>query len=439
MPYTERSVSFPGEIDPAVVREALERILRSSPFRTSRQCQELLRYVVERSLHNEQESLRERVIGIEVFGRSCDYDTSEDPVVRMRAADIRKRLAQYYQNGCSSSDSVRIEIPSGSYRAVFTMADRRLPASTPELISELHVDRRVPGITLAAPPQQEAQQNDTVPSRRLGRSSWIAALVAVLLLLGAGWPLRSYFSSPSPGVLKTFWAPAFASGKPVIIYAGSNAVYRLSQNYLDRYSKKHHIDNVGPEFFVQLPPDQTIPAADLIPVRNTTLDGPACAMLVSLITRFQERYDLRYGSDITVGDLEGSPTVLVGAFNNSWTLKMTSPLRFVFRDGNSIVDTWHKFPAWVAVTLPDGDMTDDYATISRLIDPQDGHVVIVAAGIGSYGTLAAAQFLTNAREMTEMARRFPSGWQNRNLQIVLHAKIEAGLLSSEHIVAMQAW
>jgi hypothetical protein len=79
----------------------------------------MLRYVVERTLNHERESLRERIIGIEVFGKRHDYDTSEDPVVRVRATDIRKRLAQYYQNAAHANTRVRIEIPSGSYVAVF--------------------------------------------------------------------------------------------------------------------------------------------------------------------------------------------------------------------------------------------------------------------------------------------------------------------------------
>jgi hypothetical protein len=42
---------------------------------------------------------------IEVFGRSPDYDTAEDPVVRLRAADVRKRLAQYYQAKSEAGES----------------------------------------------------------------------------------------------------------------------------------------------------------------------------------------------------------------------------------------------------------------------------------------------------------------------------------------------
>src|SRR5947207_15796229 len=93
------------------IEKSLEDILRSAPFRTSRQCQDMFRYIVEHSLAGSDDSLRERVIGIEVFGRAPDYDTAEDPVVRLRAADVRKRLAPYYQAQKNSTEPWKIEIP----------------------------------------------------------------------------------------------------------------------------------------------------------------------------------------------------------------------------------------------------------------------------------------------------------------------------------------
>ena len=51
--------------------------------------------MVEHSLSGQEGDLRERVLGVEVFGRASKYDTAEDPVVRVRAADVRKRLAQF--------------------------------------------------------------------------------------------------------------------------------------------------------------------------------------------------------------------------------------------------------------------------------------------------------------------------------------------------------
>src|SRR4051794_20041636 len=78
------------------ISDALQEMVNSAPFRTSRQCQDLLRYIVVNSMEGKDESLRERIIGVQVFGRLPDYDQSEDPVVRIRAADVRKRIALYY-------------------------------------------------------------------------------------------------------------------------------------------------------------------------------------------------------------------------------------------------------------------------------------------------------------------------------------------------------
>src|SRR5580698_4862325 len=80
------------------IQRALDQVLFSPPFRNTQQCQNLLRYIVKHSLAGEDHLLRERVIGSEVFGRRPDYEPGEDPVVRLRAAELRKRLAQYYQS-----------------------------------------------------------------------------------------------------------------------------------------------------------------------------------------------------------------------------------------------------------------------------------------------------------------------------------------------------
>src|SRR4051812_20070629 len=74
----------------------LDRVLASPVFRASRRCRDLLRAVTEHTVAGDVDRLKERVLGVEVFGRPPDYDTSQDPVVRASAAEIRKKLAQYY-------------------------------------------------------------------------------------------------------------------------------------------------------------------------------------------------------------------------------------------------------------------------------------------------------------------------------------------------------
>src|SRR4051812_21697711 len=101
-------VPVPDAISAATLAE-LERIVETRHFRPSRNCTNLLRYVVEQTLNGNAPALKEKTLGVDVFGREPGYNTSEDPVVRTTAGEIRKRLAQYYQEpGCTAT--VRIEL-----------------------------------------------------------------------------------------------------------------------------------------------------------------------------------------------------------------------------------------------------------------------------------------------------------------------------------------
>ena len=113
------------EVAASQVQKALSDIFKSTSFRTSKQSQQLLQYIVDQTLAGHAELLKERVIGAEVFGRPPDYDTNEDPIVRGRAAEVRKRLAQYYV-GEGNRCSIRIEISPGSYHATFSDSSRSL-------------------------------------------------------------------------------------------------------------------------------------------------------------------------------------------------------------------------------------------------------------------------------------------------------------------------
>ena len=84
-------------LDQGAIEEQLCRILTHQLFKSSQRCQCLLRYIIHNSLQENPEPLKERILGMEVFARKADYDTSTDHVVRAAAAEVRKKLAQYYQ------------------------------------------------------------------------------------------------------------------------------------------------------------------------------------------------------------------------------------------------------------------------------------------------------------------------------------------------------
>ena len=95
------------------IRSHLAEIIASDVFRGSRRCQEFLTHVVEHALIGDFDGIKERILGIRIFGREASDDTNGDSIVRVTASDVRKRLLRYDKT--SAPSALRIQLPSGSY------------------------------------------------------------------------------------------------------------------------------------------------------------------------------------------------------------------------------------------------------------------------------------------------------------------------------------
>jgi hypothetical protein len=169
------------------IRLHLAEIVASDAFRGSRRCQEFLTYVVEHALIGDFEGIKERILGIRVFGREATYDTNGDAIVRVTASDVRKRLLRFYKS--SSSSTLRIELRSGSYipefhyvvdESAYSAAPDAEPAPRLEVISPLSAP-------VALPEASHAHS-----SARWG--TWQPVVIAGLLclvFLFAGWKFGS--------------------------------------------------------------------------------------------------------------------------------------------------------------------------------------------------------------------------------------------------------
>lgn len=424
----------------AAVRETLESVLLSQPFRTSKQCQNLLSYIVEHSLHDDDSSLKERVLGIEVFGRSPNYDTSEDPVVRMRAADVRKRLAQFYQSNSHDLQLVHIHLKPGSYRATFSCDHDTKPEGSTEMLQELSPEAKA---TI------HSEVNDDVVAGRsalvlqrtpgkLFKIITISLLSAVTICVGAWRIWLVYSLTPQ----KRFWAPLIRPNQSVLIYVGANAVYRFTPQFMTRYQKEHGIKQEGPEFMVDLPKGGTIQADDLEPVKDcfvSVADLAAATQVVSLVHGWNKPINLRTAADMTISDIRNVPSILIGGFNNSWALKATSDLPFAFRDGVRIENKKDPSHSWRVDRGRDVAATEDYALVSRLLTSNTGGPVLTIGGIGSFGTQAAAEFVTNPEKLKELLKSAPAGWESKNMQAVLRIKVEDNAPISIEVVATSYW
>jgi TolB-like protein len=131
----------------ASVREALERILASPGFDASARNRRFLEYLVEETLAGRAGRLKGLTIAIDVFGRdAATFDRESDPVVRIEAAKLRRRLKSYYLTA-GQDDPIRIDIPKGGYAPTFTCHTDEVPAPAPpaSIAPWRRMQRRLPG------------------------------------------------------------------------------------------------------------------------------------------------------------------------------------------------------------------------------------------------------------------------------------------------------
>jgi hypothetical protein len=444
--------AFPGDeaeeirqAQVAGIQHTLSQVLDSPSFRNSRQCRKLLEYIVEHTLSGQDHLLRERVIGAEVFGRPADYETSQDPVVRLRAADVRKRLAQFYQSS-SEPIEVYIDVPAGGYRATFqrpeehpVVIEKEVAWRSTQVQEPLTEKSLEPAETIHPAPSLPFLPEPARSARRgLLALYGVAALLifAVLAVAGLRW------TDSGDAAYQAFWAPWIASRRPVLIAIGTNAVYRLSDSINDSYAKQHNLEPDGEEFYVQLSPDDTLHARDLIPQYNSFIalpDVASVSRIVAAVTRFGKGFQERFPDDYSFAELRSAPSILVGGFNNPMTLELTRHLEFVLRKRNEIDDAYHPNRRWILRAPIDARYTEDYAILTRLVPKNGDAPMIAVAGLGQYGTLAASDFICSSASILGMSRQLPKDWAKKNLQVILHVNVVDYKPVSTKIVAVHSW
>lgn len=332
-------------------------------------------------------------------------------MVRVRASEVRKRLAQYYQESSTAGD-VRIEVPSGSYRAEF-----HWPA--------------------------EATAASAVVARRGGSHiGWAIALSAAVLL--AAWGLSTWLKPP-PSALERFWAPVLASPKPVLVYCGQPVVYFLSREVHAGYRATLPPERQRGTYAVELAPDAVVHGRDIIPVTDQFVgigNAHTSALVAQMLAARSKPVEIRYANDLSFSDLRGGPAVLVGAFSNLWTLELMAQARFFFEQEEGtrrIRDRMEKKTWELPNRAPDGKTPEDYAVVSRILDSASGQVLIVAAGITQYGTRSAGEFLTDASRLEAALAGAPADWPRRNVQVLLHTTVYKGTPAPPKVLATHVW
>ena len=399
----------------SVLRE-LDNILSSRYFKSADRSKEFLRHVVLSKLDGHTERLKERAIGTEVFRRPPGYATGDDPVVRVQAGEVRRRLEDFYRTGEQPS-AMRIELPVGSYAPVF----HKCPAACDPKTQD-H-----PRTAVAAP-----------PSRRNLFLKLVVISMATLLAAFAAVPLfrSSDPASDSAGTLAKFWGPALASHQPILICI-ANASSDPSQEPGDSPQPVSGAARTG-----SANADGSVPGKNEDPEIVPAADASVAFLLSGVFAKLDKASQLRIGESSTFEDLRNAPAAIVGGFNNKWTMQLVSSLHFAFVRENGQYIIREQVPGgrvWTTRRGASGETIEDFAIVGRLIDSKTGQFTVTIAGIGPRGTQAAGDFVSSPRWLEQGLANAPAAWQDHNLEVLLQTAVTDSVAGPPRIIATYSW
>ena len=399
---------------PAEIQAQLKRIVESPFFRSSKRCRLFLERVVEHSLSDAPQPLKERTLGVDVFARDPAYDTAVDPIVRVTAGEVRRRLGQYYGEEAHHSQ-LRLDLPPGAYAPAYSRP-HNVPAGP-------------------VPAAAEAP-----PAARSRVWAWgFAGLVTVLAVTVAAVLATHRPPAAATSAFDRFWSPLLTAPGPVLLCPGGLDMYELPLEVKQAADAAATSASEPP--LISLSPRQV----QRVGARYVAItDAIALARIAAVFQQRGRPYQIRENNLTSFADLRASPAVLIGMFSNAWTLQLGSGFRFVPTiegDGHhvGIIDRHHPENSWrLPRPWPALNVTRDYAFVSRVVDPATGTFVVMAAGITPFGTAAAGEFLTDPDHL-ERALGSLSGWSNRSLQIVLETQVIGGAAGAPRVVATHIW
>jgi hypothetical protein len=394
--------SVQSEEDRAMVQRQLERMVQHQHFKSSRRYCEFLRFVVEESLNGNAEQLKERTIGFSVFNQLPSYDTSSNSIVRVAAGEVRKRIAQYYRHAIPE-DEVFIELPVGSYAPQFYLCETVATAIGP--IPSLSVPPDVlPPEELELVSASAPQQAEERP-RTWARSAWLifaaVATASVVIMLLIRRP-----SNPADRIWQTM-----VSDQPVTICLG--AVMKDGSTE----------------------PEKDAPGQNSSPGSHSILllDVPLMATVSAAVGHAGGNVRVLDMLHANFSDLQQSPSVLLGAFNNRWTLHLQTPLRYQFAkltnaETYEIVDTRNPTSKVYIVDAnkPYDKFTQDYGLVAHFLSPTTGKWTMIIAGVSANGTEAAGDVLTNQSLLQTISARSPRNWEEKNFEILVATQVIDG-------------
>jgi len=389
----------------AAVRKHLAEITEGAAFKGSQRSAQFLRYIVEQAIEGHLDALKERVIGVELFGRSPAYDTSEDAIVRVTASDVRKRLLQHYGRYGAAS-GLRITLPLGSYVPVITHEDGHSANGAPSTAAG-----DSPPVPQA---QNEAEHDPSAPApaaekdeRRSSLRRLWPAIAAVLCAVGlfAGGVLLGRYDTPrwNPQLDDSPWSAFLKSPRLTHVIVSDPAMVEVQeltghQITASDYANRDYLPaTLSPE----------VKRACNVILRDgiaASVDTPIAVEIAALGQSLAKKLRVHSARNLRMADLQTDDNfIFLGSpRSDPWTALFNDQLdfRFVFDKavGQEVIHNFrpraHEMTEYLPTALG-GGTGESYAIVALVQNLDQNGQVLLLAGVNAEGTEAAGRFVTD--------------------------------------------
>jgi hypothetical protein len=448
-----------SEKDKAALQEHLKEIVEGKAFRGSARSVRFLEYILNQAMAGHFEALKERVIGVELFGRSPSYETGEDSIVRVAAGDVRKRLTQHYSMYRNTSE-FQLSLPLGSYILEITRHPRVEQSAPPATNSQ---EKPAVSSHESATANQDSTTTSQAPTAvplSVGRSeadrphklSWRHWLYFSILLVAvslAQWGIvwNHYAREGSQRVSVLPWSALLTSPHPTVLVTSDPNIAEIQvlagrTISVSDYANHSYI----PEPNTLTPEQIQFCKQFLIGDKSASVDTSIVANIAQLAQTSSKKIEVRPARKIELADLhtDGNLIFLGSPGSNPWVSLFNNQLDFRFGvNVNPGLDSIHnahphagELPLYVP-TAPGYATGQSFAIVAFVQNLDQNGQVLILAGASREGTEAAGEFVVDLPRFSKALQNCgiePSG-PLRHFEMLLRVNIMAGLPNSSDVMA----
>ncbi len=450
------------------VDQALTRVLNSKYFIHAPKKQKFLHLICQFYLDGRAGELNEYLIGREVFDRDEGYNPAADPIVRVGAYDVRKKLELYYQHE-GSEDEIRLDIPIGSYEPTFIRLDKTEPQTEKTEQSDLN---RTPAHSAASPdvvktivdagPRLSPQEHfNSILKRRLRLLYLIVGLLSIAvcsLAYLSYWFRRQAAIANSPKEIESLgavWEPFLKSDDSILLVLSNPLVYRLTNAGDSDIAVKNSIElppekaaNLGQVLRDNFAVRNSPPNPRLVPSLDTYTglgEAIGAQRVTDLLRTWNKDVTIKRSRTVSADDLKEHHVILFGSvWSNEWSGKLQMIEDF-YVSGQATIENHRPRPGELReyrsrFDESTGRLLEDYALVTVKPNISNANIVMILAGLRSAGTEAAAEFVTDNNHLHDLNKRLrelgAQGKPPRHYQALLKVGVENGIPTTISLVAL---